>query len=358
MPERVGGVPSDGARANDDQPGAKPGRSGTLPDRLPGGNPGGGGGGVAGEASRGAAPSAAVGVMAKRGASLIEAAAAAEAAAPALSFFSEVEEAEKRLAQAGEFTGERLHRDRPEIYQAIVRMTAEGLSISATARALRVSRNTVCAVREREAVPIEQEKKEVLNLLRKGMRLGAERTLELLPETKSAKDAALVTAIMADKHQLLSGEATSRIERVEARPDQVRQYLDSLPVIEAEIVDGEIATGIAGQIAGQKGTDAPAAVPLLSAPISDMGSDDAGVANSVDAQTRATPRATQVNTPPPPRGGGGHEGEYPHPQGMNTEKQNFGQRGHDDLCKRTAKKKPGASTQARTTKKKKGGSGC
>lgn len=308
--------------------------------------------------------------MTKSAGSLIEAAAEAQASAPVLSFFEEVERGEMELAAAGEFTGERLFRDRPEIYQAIVRMTAEGLSISATARALRVSRNTVCAVREREAVPIEQEKKEVLNLLRKGMRLGAERTLELLPETKSAKDAALVTAIMADKHQLLSGEATSRIERVEARPDQVRQYLDSLPVIEAEIVDGEISTGIASQIPGQRGTDAPAAAPLLPAPSSDIGSDDAGVDNSVDAQTRATPRATQVDDTPPPRGGGGQVDDYHQSQGIDTEKQNFGQRANirgadlggrpadKPLCKRTPKKKTGASPKARTTKKKKGGSAC
>jgi hypothetical protein len=295
--------------------------------------------------------------MAKRGASLIQAAEAAEAAAPALSFFSEVEEAEKRLAQAGEFTGERLHRDRPGVYAAVVRMAAEGQSISATARALGVSRNTVCAVRDREGYSVEQDKKELLKDLRRASRLGVEKVIELLPETKAAKDAAIVSAVMIDKLQLLSGEATARVERVEVRPDQVKAFVDSLPVIEAEVIE-EFSTGIVGQIAGQKGTDAPVAVPLLSAPISDMGSDDAGVANSVDAQTRATPRATQVNNPPPPRGGGGHEGEYPHPQGMNTEKQNFGQRGHDDLCKRTAKKKPGASTQARTTKKKKGGSEC
>jgi len=300
--------------------------------------------------------------------SLIVAAAEAEASAPALSFFEEVERGEMELAAAGEFTGERLFRDRPEIYQAIVRMTAEGLSISAAARALRVSRNTVCAVREREAVPIEQEKKEVLNLLRKGMRLGAERTLELLPETKSAKDAALVTAIMADKHQLLSGEATSRIERVEARPDQVRQYLDSLPVIEAEIVEGEISTGIAGEIPGQKGTDAPAAAPLLLAPSSDIGSDDIGPCNSVEAQTWATPRATHADTTPPPRGGGGPATDYPQPQGIDPEKQNFGQRANvrgfglgepaadKTLCKRTPKK--GSSPKGRTTAKKKGGSEC
>jgi hypothetical protein len=307
--------------------------------------------------------------MTKSVGSLIEAAAEARASAPVLSFFEEVERGEMELAAAGEFTGERLFRDRLEIYQAIVRMTAEGLSISATARALRVSRNTVCAVREREAVPIEQEKKEVLNLLRKGMRLGAERTLELLPETKSAKDAALVTAIMADKHQLLSGEATSRVERVEIRPDQVQAFVASLPVIEAELVEDEILTGIPSQIPGQKGTEAPAAAPLLPAPSSDIGSDDAGVNHSVDAQPRATPRATQVDDPPPPRGGGGQADDNLQLQGIDPKKQNFGQRANvrgsrlggraadKTPCKRTPPKK-GSSPKERITAKKKGGSKC
>lgn len=309
--------------------------------------------------------------MTKPAASLVQAQAEAEASAPALSFFADIERGEMELAEAGEFTGERLFRDRPEIYQAIIRMTAEGLSISATARALRVSRNTVCAVREREAVPIEQEKKEVLNLLRKGMRLGAERTLELLPYTKSAKDAALVTAIMADKHQLLSGEATSRVERIEARPDQVRQYLANLPVIEAELVEDDISIGIASGTPDQRAAAAAGCVPELPAPASDIRSDDDGTSNSVDVQTRATPRATKGCDDTPPRGGGGHPTDHHHTGGIDSEKQNFGQRAKvrgsglggpvadEPLCKRTPpKKKRGASPKGPTTKKKKGGSAC
>jgi hypothetical protein len=307
--------------------------------------------------------------MSKEPGSLIQAAAEADAAAPVLSFFSEVEEAEKRLADAGEFTGERLFRDRPGIYSAIVRMAAEGLSISASARALGVSRNTVCAVRDREGISIEQEKKEVLKLLQKGMRLGAERTIELLPETKSAKDAALVTAIMTDKHQLLSGEATARVERVEIRPDQVKAFVDSLPVIEATVVD-EILTGIADEIPGQRGTDRPAAAPALLGPQSDMGSDDIQTHNSVESQAWATPRATQAQNTPPPRGGGGLPDCSHHLPPIDTEKQNFGQRANvrasglggrgagKSPCKRTSTTKKGSSKKERISAKKKGGSAC
>jgi hypothetical protein len=296
--------------------------------------------------------------MAKRGASLIQSAAAAEAAAPALSFFSEVEEAEKRLAQAGEFTGERLHRDRPGIYAAVVRMAAEGQSISATARALGVSRNTVCAVREREGISVEQEKKELLKDLRRASRLGVEKVIELLPETKAAKDAAIVSAVMIDKLQLLSGEATARVERVEVRPDQVKAFVDSLPVIEAEVIE-EFSTGVAAGTAGQRagGVGVPVAA------LSDARSDANEAYNRDEDAGRATDGTTSGERGEESgvgfdRGGGGADSLSHAPGVMNTEKQNFGQRGHDDLCKRTAKKKPGASTQARTTKKKKGGSGC
>jgi hypothetical protein len=299
--------------------------------------------------------------MSKPPASLIQAAAQAEAAAPALSFFSEIEEGEKRLAEAGEFTGERLFRDRPGVYAAAVRMAAEGLSISATARALGVSRNTVCAVRDREGISIEQEKKEVIKLLQKGMRLGAERTIELLPETKSARDAALVTAIMTDKHQLLSGEATARVERVEIRPDQVRAFVDSLPVIEAELVE-EISTGLPGGTVAQKAAALPAPAVVVSDSVSDVSHLTNRETETREATCDATLPVGVVDDAPGDgdRGGGGAASMIHVPVVMNSEKQNFGQRApkRKSLCKRTSTPKTGSSKKERISAKKKGGSAC
>lgn len=335
--------------------------------------------------------------MIKASASLLDAAAQAAASAPALSFFSEIEVAEKQLAEAGEFTGERLFRDRPGVYAAIVRMMAEGMSISATARALGVSRNTVCAVRDREGFSIEQDKKELLRDLRRAGRLSVEKVIELLPDVKSAKDAAITAAVMLDKQQLLSGEATARVERVDVRPDQVKAYLDSLPVVDGEVLE-VISTGIGGETDGQK------AAPALALPSSksDMGSDVLAHANSDGPADRATPRATSLENTPLPGGGGGLPSSIPQSPLIESEKQNFGQRvcsagdGSDThpavlgeagrpvvaterggaaggppaastLCKATKKKqgggpkrssaKPSAvSTKAPITKKKKGGS--
>ena len=318
--------------------------------------------------------------MTDRGSSLIESAAQAERAAPPFSFFSEIEEAEKRLAESGEFTGERLFRDRPGVYAAVVRMVAEGQSISSTARALGISRNTVCAVRDREGFSVEQEKKQLLRDLRRASQLGVEKVLELLPDTKSAKDAAIVTAVMVDKQQLLSGEATSRVERVEVKPDQVKAFLDALPVVEVEELE-VISTGNAPETPGQRAA-AAAPAPLALGPTSEIRSDDTGHTYTVDAAARTTPRTTD-GFDTPPRGGGGPLSDTSLSRGMDTEKQNFGQRAKagrpaardsalgdeiagKPLCKRTTKKQKGGgpkrlsakptSTKEPTTKKRKGGS--
>jgi hypothetical protein len=173
---------------------------------------------------------------------------AAKSAAPFL--FSEQEIGFEKLEAAGEFTGERLLARRPEAYRAVVSMAAEGLSISATARALSVSRNTVTAVREREGISIEQEKKELLRDVRRAARLSVERAIELVPSINSAKDAAIVAAVMVDKMQLLSGEATARIEKVEVNQDKLSEMLASLPVLEAEVVP---LTGSSGSGSNTKG---------------------------------------------------------------------------------------------------------
>ena len=173
---------------------------------------------------------------------------AAAAAAPFLFSFEEL--SAEKLEGVGEFTGERLLARRPDAYQAIIRMSAEGLSISAQARALGVSRNTVCAVRDREGFSIEQDKKDLLRDVRRAARLSVERAIELVPGIQNAKDAAIVAAVMVDKMQLLSGEATARVERVEVSQDKLAEMLASLPLLEAEVLP---VTGPSGSGSGQKG---------------------------------------------------------------------------------------------------------
>jgi len=53
--------------------------------------------------------------------------------------------------------------------------------------------------------------------------------------------------------QLLSGEATARVERVEVNQDKLAEMLASLPLLEAEVVP---LTGPSAAAPEQKGTDA------------------------------------------------------------------------------------------------------
>jgi len=64
---------------------------------------------------------------------------------------------------------------------------------------------------------------------------------------------------MVDKLQLLSGEATARVERVEVSQDKLAEMLASLPVLEAELVQ---LTGPSADAPEQKGTTAlPGVMP-------------------------------------------------------------------------------------------------
>jgi hypothetical protein len=197
------------------------------------------------------------GVNTPEGNTPLQAVEAAAFAAPFL--FSEEEIGAERLEATGEFSGERLLTRRPEVYRAICRMSAEGLSMSAMARALGVSRNTVAAVQEREGISIEQHKKELLRNVRTAARLSVERVVELVPSINNAKDAAIVAAVMVDKLQLLSGEATARVERVEVSQDKLAEMLASLPILEAEVLP---LTGPSADAPEQKGVAAlPGVMP-------------------------------------------------------------------------------------------------
>jgi len=203
--------------------------------------------------------------------------------------FSEAEIGAEKLEATGEFSGERLLARRPEVYRAILSMSAEGLSVSAMARAFAVSRNTIAAVQDREGFSIEHLKKELLKNVRTAARLSVERVVELVPSITSAKDAAIVAAVMVDKLQLLSGEATARVERVEVSQDKLSEMLASLPVLEAEVVP----TGLHGSGSEQNGPDAlglPGAGSVGAEGLIDIGSTDSGAIHLLNAEAGATLR--------------------------------------------------------------------
>lgn len=157
-------------------------------------------------------------------------------------------------ALVGEFTGERLFARKPEIYRAIVSLTAEGLGIIRIGKLLSVSPNTVQAVRKREGLPIDMVKKELADLAHAGAALALEGVLEDLSDPVKrgkigTRDKAVVAAVLVDKGQLLSGEATSRLEVSDIRTpdhDDFNRYVAGLRSAVPQ-------TGLGGENPAQKG---------------------------------------------------------------------------------------------------------
>jgi hypothetical protein len=81
---------------------------------------------------------------------------------------------------------------------------------------------------------------------------------------------------MIDKMQLLSGEATARVERVEVSQDKLSEMLASLPILEAEVVP---LTGPSADAPEQKGT---AALPGEAAGLAGSDSLSEGLASFTD----------------------------------------------------------------------------
>lgn len=146
-------------------------------------------------------------------------------------------------------TGERLFRDRPDIYRAVVQLLAEpGVSIRTICRDCHVSDHTVRSVADRERIPIATQKKQVLSNITHGLRLASERVIELMPEA-SARDALIGVGILGEKMQLLGGDATARIDLKPIRnpaAEVEQMYRDAEKCYEeykASVANGEDSVG-------------------------------------------------------------------------------------------------------------------
>lgn len=149
------------------------------------------------------------------------------------------------------YTGERLFRDRPDIYKLVVRLLAEpGLSYRQIARTAHIHFDTIKSVLAREQIPVEAQKKEILSCIRRGLRLCAERVEELAP-SMNARDAMVGVGILGEKMQLLGGEATVRIDSLDGAHDIYSPFQR----LHADLVEKLAAVreiGLEGEYAGQK----------------------------------------------------------------------------------------------------------
>ena|GEM_PF-5003607 len=130
-----------------------------------------------------------------------------------------------RLSQEGNYTAERLKRDRPEVYRAVQLLLAEGQSIRAIKRVCGVHHRTIEAVAAAESIAIDTDKKEVVRTLRALQAALVESLYEDVLDGKLKPEAKpLATAIITDKLELLQGNATSRVETVHGSENAPRTW--------------------------------------------------------------------------------------------------------------------------------------
>jgi hypothetical protein len=137
----------------------------------------------------------------------------------------------------------RLFAARPDVYQAAVRALAiPGVSNRQICQAYHLSPATLRAIREREAIPIDEQKKILLKNFAHGALVATERVIEELP-TASVKDATLAAGVFCDKMQVLSGDVTARISVEHDQPrisnlEQFEQFIAGLEKkIDARVIE-------------------------------------------------------------------------------------------------------------------------
>ena len=133
------------------------------------------------------------------------------------------------LSRRGNYTGERLARERPHVYRGVMRLLSEGTSARKICRACHVTRETVRAVERREAESISARKQE---LAASAARV-AQASIEQLEDDVAAgkiKGAQLVPVfgVCVDKLQALSGDPALRIA-LDHSHQHIHAHLTAMP---------------------------------------------------------------------------------------------------------------------------------
>lgn len=177
------------------------------------------------------------------------------------------EQAYAMAESAGRFTGERIFSTNPRLYRAVVALLSRAVPYREISEICGISVNTVCAVCQREGVPIETIRERIGRLSLDVAQLTIEAIRDMLADpaqrrTLSLRDLSIAYGIATQNGQLLLGGATSRMETVEAAPTH-DAYL--------EMMKNVTGTGLGGQNPVQK--EPAAALPTAPATI-DLPVDD------------------------------------------------------------------------------------
>jgi predicted Zn-ribbon and HTH transcriptional regulator len=114
----------------------------------------------------------------------------------------------------GNYTGERLKSLRPETYRKVVELLAEPrqhVSIREICRQCHVTDDTVKAVEKRETISIAARKQELMVQAARIAKLAYDRVEDQI-DSAPLPQAVVTAGVFTDKFQLLSGDATARLE--------------------------------------------------------------------------------------------------------------------------------------------------
>ena len=143
-------------------------------------------------------------------------------------------------AFTGVSTGERLIRDRPDVYQSIVYLLSQGTGIREIKRITGVHHRTIEAVMVREGQTIDTARKELGARALRVAAMGVERLEEIIADGNiKPGELSMAVGILTDKAQLLTGGVTSRVEKIESAQVAagLEAMLEALPVADAELID-------------------------------------------------------------------------------------------------------------------------
>jgi hypothetical protein len=114
----------------------------------------------------------------------------------------------------GSYTGERLLRERPLVYNRVVRLLAEPrehVSIREICRQCHVTDDTVKAVEKRETLSIAARKEALMVQAARIAKLAYDRVEDQI-DTGPLPQAVVTAGVFTDKFQLLSGDVTARLQ--------------------------------------------------------------------------------------------------------------------------------------------------
>jgi len=136
-------------------------------------------------------------------------------------------------------TGERLLRERPEIYRKCVEALAAGESVRSIKRKLKVSHNTLAVISRREKALIETAREHLQGLLGHASRLAVEQLIDKLDADEiPAAVLPIATGILVDKVRAGEGAPTAITEmRKVTTLDEVKAELERIKTESMKEVD-------------------------------------------------------------------------------------------------------------------------